>query len=302
VRTAWSRSRKESISNAPLEHHALLVSFNQNRGMRNVAPIGDLCQWMRTLRVSPPASPIQENQGILGKEGKRYTVNAPQVMELQNAPTLTSMDDYLSNCRNIGLSRRARLDLAIHLTAAIAQFHPTSWIDIAWTWRNFSMMKCDTSSHLCITRHFWSQEVPRKSNALMPSRFWRCLRNKDPMLVRLGFALIELAMGKRLCDIRSERSKEVVVEDEPDVENEAMKDMEDYNTAMDLVEKNVIRDEVSVTYQQVVEACLNCEVLKDEGVQFLKSDSTTFEDDIEKFVVKPLRDYHGNTWGQIAAF
>lgn len=302
LRTTWSRSARPSVSSRSLEHRALLVVFNESRGVRNLAPIGDLCQWLRTHRESPPGSLEEGSQGVLGPDGKRYTV-ASRAHDNLNAPTVTSMDDCLSSGDGGGLTRRTRLDLALHLASAIERFHPTSWIDIAWTWRNFSMMTEDRSHRLCITRRFWSLDSRHPSLINPPtSKFWRNLRHKDPMLVRLGFALIELAMGKRLSDIRASMNKDG---DTVEQETEWMKDLEDWNTANDLVDANIIQDEVSSTYQQIVATCLQCEVLEDCGIKQLRSDSKTFEDDIEKFVVRPLRQYHANTWGivgQIASF
>jgi hypothetical protein len=289
------------MSSIATEHQALLVIFNHSRGVRNVAPIADLCQWIKIVgSTSPPNSPTTDCQGVLGKDGKKYTASTPRVnADSVNTPTVMSMDDCLSGCDNYGISRRTRLNLALDLASAIVKFYQTSWIERAWTWRNFSMMKAESTLDLVITRRFWSSEAPVQSLAPAPSKFWHCLRDKDPMLVRLGFALIELAMGKRLSDLRLllDGQKEV-----KEAENEAMKDMEDYNTALDLVEKNIIGDEVGVAYQRVVAACLECKVLGDDGTKLLRSSSNSFEDDVEKFIVGPLRQYYINTWGKITTF
>ncbi|ORY58057.1 uncharacterized protein BCR38DRAFT_353518 [Pseudomassariella vexata] len=301
-RTTWSRSSPCSESSAASEHRAVSIIFNESHGVRNLIQISDLCQWVRGLRESPPSSPRNDYHGVLGPDGKRYTV-APRPHTGISPPTVMSMDDCLSSCDGAGLTRRVRLDLALNLASAIERFHPTSWIDMTWTWRNFSMIREDTAHRLCITKRFWSLEARRQTAVAAPaSKFWRTLRHMDPMLIRLGFALIELAMGKRLSDLRAKMSGE----DEPaEPESEWMKDLEDWNTANDLVEQNIIQDEVSLTYQQIVARCLKCEILEDTGVKLLRSGSQNFGDELDTFIVGPLRQYHADTWGvvsQMAAF
>jgi hypothetical protein len=295
LRSTWSRSGKQPSTNAPAEHRALLVVFNESLGVRNPSQIGDLCQWIRTLRGSPPNSPPTDSQGVLWRGGKRYTVS-PRRIDALRAPTVMSMDECLSSYNGGGLTRRTRLDLALSLASAIERFHPTSWIDVAWTWRNFSMMREDQTHRLCITRRFWSLDVPKPNTAVPTSKFWRSLRHKDPILVKLGFALIELAMGKRLSDIRQDRMGHA---ESAEPANEWMKDLDDWNTANDLVDTNIIQDEINLTYQQIVATCLQCEVIGDSGVRPLKRDSISFGDDLYQFVVNPLREYHANTWGLV---
>lgn len=288
-RSTWSKSRKQSVSSTAARQQALLVIFNHNCGGRNLAPIADLCQWIKTLRsTSPPNSPVTVCQGLLGTDDKTYMVRAPRAnADSLNTSTVMSMDDCLGSCDDYGITRPARLGLALDLAMAIVQFHQTSWIERAWTWRNFSMIKGETYD-LVITRRFWSSVSSTRSIAPAPSKFWSYLCDKDPMLVRLGFALIELAMGKTLSDLRLslDGQKDTVAE------NEAMKDMEDYHTALYLIRKNIIKNKVGGMYQQAVLACLECKVLVDGGMKPLMSGSNGFEDDFENFIVEPLRQCH----------
>lgn len=292
IRTAWSRSRKHSVSTTPSEQRALQVLFSQNRLNRNATPIGCLCQWLKKVGTSPPNSPALPYPGIIGSDSKKYTVK-PKTQDLMSAPKVMSMDDCLSSCDSYGLSRRTRLDLAMNLASAIVQLYPTGWIDVCWTWRNFSMMRGDTTTvQLCITRRFYSHDAQKLNPASSsPSKFWKIIRDKDPLLVRLGFALIELALGKRLADA----AKSGADVEEP--KEEWMRDLQDWNTANDLVENNIIRDEVSHAYQSIVAACLEGKIMHDTGMKPLKSGTETFEDDVEKFVVGPLRKYNTANWG-----
>jgi hypothetical protein len=317
LRTTWSRSRKPSVSSTPAEHRGIPILFDQHVGIRDLVPISDLCQYLRQIQSypasSPPISPPGESKGIVARDGRGYTLS-PKVQDLLNAPTVVSMDECLHQLSEYEMSRRKRLDLALHLTSAIVQFYPTRWIDLTWTWQNFSMLRDDSSHDLLITRRFYSLDHRRESVAPAQSKFWRTIRSKDPLLVRLGFALIELAYGKRLAEIRAEpRFRKQRTGDgeggddnaSPESpENEWQKDMDDWIFANDLVDKKDIQDEVSADYQKLVATCLQCEVLQDAGTKVLSSQSPTFEEDLSRHVVEPLRKYHNSNWGplQVAAF
>lgn len=150
----------------------------------------------------------------------------------------------------------------------------------------------NTTVQLCITRRFYSKHALEQNSASSsPSKFWKIIRDKDPLLVRLGFALIELALGRRLADLATTG----VEVKEP--KEEWMSDLQDWNTANDLVENNIIRDEVSHAYQSIVSACLEGKVMDDTGMKPFKSGTTTFENDVERFVVGPLRKYSSANWG-----
>lgn len=296
----------------PCEHPALLVKYSENRGVQNFTPIPDLCQWIHQVHLSPPNSPnspgTSELQGVLGGDGKRYTVRAPR----QHLPMkIVSMEEWLTSCGAEGKKRRVRAELAMNLASTILQFYPTAWIEKTWTWRNFSVARDESagrtsgsqpSAHtLVITQRFWSMDLPQHHSlaaAPPPSRFWRTFADHlDPMLVRLGFALIELALGKRLSEMRADGQKKKGDDEASEGDSSHDIDLADYYTAIDILESNEIEDEVGVAYQGVVDACLHCRVISDDGLKLLTSRSGKFEADLKEFVVEPLRRHHSSTWG-----
>ncbi|CAK7237886.1 hypothetical protein SBRCBS47491_010192 [Sporothrix bragantina] len=301
IRSTWSRARHGSLSTRPCENPALLVKYSESRGVQNFTPIPDLCQWIHTVRMSPPNSPtMTELQGVLGDDGKRYTVRAPR----QHSPlSIVSMEEWLTTCGTESKRRRVRAELAMNLASTILQFYPTAWIEKTWTWQNFSVARDASSHNLMITQRFWSLDLPRrqslKSSPSQPSKFWSTFQDLDPMLVRLGFALIELALGKRLADIRMD--KDTKDEDSTACGNTSGDaDLVDYYTAVDILNSNEIEDEIGVAYQRVVEACLRCRVISDVGMKLLTSSSSKFGADLEQFVVEPLRRHHSSIWGTAA--
>jgi hypothetical protein len=298
-RSTWSRSKHGSSSSTSSEHRALMLFFSPTRGVQDLATISDLCQFVRTLRSEPPDAPSPGHKGMLYQGGMRYTVIAPRSRDPLSTTTIISLDDCLSNCYGYGMRKQERLEIALNLASAIGWFYPTSWIEKTWTWRSFSVIRGEQGEamdQLCITRRFYSPEAAKQNAMAQQSRFWHTMRLQlDPMLVRLGFALIELAMGQRLSDIRSAANGG---QEDEGVENEALKDMEDYNTAVTLLDDGIIKDNISLPFHTIVSACVKCSVLEDEGMRPLTSTSPTFDDDLEKFVVGPLRKYNLDTWGQ----
>lgn len=248
---------------------------------------------------------MKELQGVLGDDAKRYTVRAPRK---HASMKIMSMEEWLTSCGTESKRMRVRAELAMNLAATILQFYPTAWIEKTWTWQNFSVARDESSHNLVITQRFWSLGLPRaslKSAPPTPSRFWTMFQYLDPMLVRLGFALIELALGKRLSEIRvgsnADKDSKDVKDDSDDDGWDPKKqrdvDLADYCTAIGILESNEIEDEVGVAYQQVVDACLRCHVISDTGPKWLKSNSTKFGSELEQFVVEPLRRHHSSIWG-----
>jgi hypothetical protein len=277
------------------------------RGVRDVTPISDLCQFLHMQTLTPPSTPPPVTHQYTLGDGARYAVNVPRAAA--GDPTVVCMDDWLSSGEWQSSRRKRRIDLAVSLTSAIGLFYPTSWIDSAWTWRSFSVVRggepaAAAEDQLCITSRFYSADAPgggAATQATPLSRFWHTMRVQlDPMLVRLGFALIELALGKRLSEIRASRVEGGSAQQER--MSEAMKDMEDYDTAITLLESGVISEDVGDAYHSIVSTCVRCEVLEDVGVRSLKSGSPTFDSDLERFIVEPLRKYHKDTWGHLSKF
>lgn len=119
---------------------------------------------------------------------------------------LMSLDDYLSPpADKAKVSRRERMNLALSLSLAILQFYKTPWIDMWWTWKNFCVLKGD-KSQIFVTKRFYSSHsslsLKTKTVAHSPSTsaFWELVG--EPVLTRLGFALVELALEKRLSELR----------------------------------------------------------------------------------------------------
>jgi hypothetical protein len=189
------------------------------------------------------------------------------------------------NCR---LSRKNRIQLALSLALCIIQLYETAWIGQTWTWRNFSVAKenREENPQLFVRTRFYSAQVPNPEQPAATVKSWLVLG--EPVLIRLGFALIELALEKRLVDLGGSAARAGI---QP-LNNE----MRDYEIAMDLLEENKIRDAEGEVYQNIVRACLTCCVIGEDGAIALTSKAPTFHEDLEQYVATPLKDYCEMIW------
>ena len=206
--------------------------------------------------------------------------------------SVVCLDDCLVPYESWELTRQKRMDLALNLSLAILQFYSTPWIDEWWTWKDFCMLK-DDNKQVFVTGKFYSTQKPSSPTAkklthtAAASVFWSCFG--EPILTRLGFALIELALGKRLSQLRP-----------ADADPNADQDMLDAFTAKSLLADGSVFNEAGQLYHDAVQACLSHQVTIESGPRSLDSKHPDFQQDLERFVVGPIRDYHGATWEQIS--
>jgi hypothetical protein len=148
-----------------------------------------------------------------------------------------------------------------------------------WTWKDFCVLKGD-KSQIFVTKKFYSIPLPlniktRINHPASTLDFWNLIG--EPVLTRLGFALVELALGQKLSELRQE---------EPTQRHE--EDMMDLMTAKRLVNEGRVLNEAGQRYHDAVQACLTHQVFMDSGIR-----------DMEKFVVSPIRDFYQASWGSI---
>jgi hypothetical protein len=224
---------------------------------------------------------------VLGVKQKKYTVKVTSLDgESTDLPSLVSLDEYLFPSYKSEVTRKKRLDLALSLSLAILQFYNTPWIDMWWTWKDFCVLKGD-KSQIFVTKKFYSIHRELNGNktgtnhSASTSTFWDLIG--EPVLTRLGLALVELALEQRLSELRRK--------DQLDGTDE---DMVDLWTAKQLVKEGRVYQSAGYCYNEAVKACLEHQVLS--GTVYTPLNSTdpssrkNFQVDVERFVVAPIRD------------
>lgn len=251
-----------------------------------VDPILDLCNFVKTFNT-PNTTPGSENElGILQSEQKKYKLQSPGT---QNEGTRDTVSlDELTNPEKSSLPRGDRISLAVRLAYAIIQYYSTGWIDSEWTWKDFSVTgseyKYTDVSQLFVSQKFYSASGKATKRPMWVG--WESLG--EPKLTRLGFALIELAMRKRLCEMR-----------DATIDPNSDPDAQDYWTAIRLLNTGRIMREEGEGYANVVRACIEHQFRDPHyTMKYLDSRSETFHADVEQCVLKPLHCLWKEPFGQ----
>jgi hypothetical protein len=230
----------------------------------------------------------EEELGILCSEQKWFRIHAPRSQGTQSElpPAVITLHEFLNDQP---ARKRERMRLALELSYAILQYYSTGWINTSWTWRDFSVTRTEgqdpAESQLFVTTKFYS--VLRTSNTVPTSTsspMWTLIG--EPILTRLGFALIELALGKGLSEFRDN-----------DADDSMDPDTLDYLTARKILESENLMAEQGSNYEAVVRACLDHQFYCQTKYKRLDSRQTSFHQDVEECVIAPLHSMWIETWG-----
>ena len=237
--------------------------------------VPDLCIFLKSLGSGAHNSSTSPR--ILCLAEKQYQLRVPLSMQdFEGPPHIVCLDDLLTSQR-FPLSRQERINLALRLSYAILEFYSTPLIETCWTWKDFCIDK-HNNAQLFVTQKFYSSRS-RTLNSCgkgsIGSAVWAI--HGEPILTRLGFALIELAMGRRLSELRQRDQYSVY---DPDTR--------DFLTAQHLIDSGRLRQEESRDYEDVVKTCLNHEYLRMSDLIRLDSKSSTFQDNVEQYIIAPL--------------
>ena len=246
----------------------------------------DLCFLIKSLDTKD--SSADTYLGILQMKKKQYQLQM-QLSEQSVTATqdLKSLDDLLT-ARCFLLSRRERIGLALKLSYAVLQFYSTPWIEHYWTWRDFCLDDND-DPQLFITRKFYSTRKGASASSSNESLTSGILPPyREPILTRLGFALIELALGKRLSELRP-------VQSNWSLDPHTL----DLRTAQKLVESGRISQEEGRVYEDIVSVCLNHQVYSPSQSRIitLKSGAPNFQENVEQCIIAPLHTIWTTCWG-----
>jgi hypothetical protein len=252
--------------------------------------IRDLCDKVKTLSENSLPRPATTIGVLRSRKRKRYSLKTRQALENPPSWDMISLEDLFSSNQS-RLSRKDRIVLALRLSHAVLSFYSTPWISQSWSWRDFSMTRAEKSQADCqlfVSHDFYSteqaigeaeEERPRTSDFLQTYI-------GEPSLTRLGFALTELAFGKRLAELRTEKEQQI---QDPE--------MQDYSTVKRILDEGLIRDEENEQYEDIVRVCLTHRFRSKElHLRILSSEEPSFQADAEQLVVAPLYEAWAREW------
>ena len=273
----FRKQRSRSIS---------ICECNDNGVYGKYGRIQDLCILIKTLDTN--TSVADTYLGILQLKEKQYKLQMLlSERSIRASQDLKSLDDLLTTRRFV-LSRKERIGLALKLSYAVLQFCCTPWIGNYWTWGDFCLDD-DDDPQLFITRKFYSTRKgtsASSSSESLSSDAWAPYR--EPILTRLGFALIELALGERLAKLRPKQSKSGL--DQHTI---------DLRTAQDLVENGRLLREEGRVYEEIVSVCLNHQIYcpSQSKVVTIRSSAPNFQENVELHIIAPLHKIWTTCWG-----
>ena len=235
--------------------------------------ISDLCLFTKSCGLEDTSYDYQ--MGVLRLEEKEYQLQSPVVLQGPKA-NIKNLDQLLTD-QHFLLSRPERMSLALGLSHAVLSLYSTPWIEACWTWSDFCIDRSE--GQLFAAHNFYSCSKvslgPDCRESVM-SDIWEI--RGEPRLTRLGFALIELALGRRLADLRPDRKFQ-----SSDV------DILDFLTAKSLIETGRVMQAESKLYQDVCNVCLFHQFITDTSeVIGLNSSTAAFQDNAEQLIVAPL--------------
>lgn len=279
----WSRfSIGSEVVKSPRRISIAECDHKENNFGRQTA-IHDLCVFLKTLGPEEPTSDPQV--GFLKIEEKQYQLETPTKVQGSPPQKIECLDRFLAD-QQFSLSRKERICLALSLSHAILSFYSTPWIEACWSWGDFCIDR-ENNGQLFATRKFYSSHMSTLASASrgsLTSTLWAI--HGEPTLTRLGFALIELALGKRLAEMRSDNRYQG---SDPDTL--------DFLTAKSLVESGCVMQAEGQQYENVVKACLLHQFLRSSELVGLDSSGPNFQVNVEESILAPLHTIVAGSWG-----
>ena len=282
--TTWSQisisgetmsvSRKFSISEC-----------DSNDNPEEQRPIPDLCIFTKELPSGKRTSNPQV--GFLRLKEKQYQLQTPTTLPEVSSQNVKHLDHLLADQRFL-LSRKQRICLALSLSHAILSLYSTPWIEDCWTWKDFCI-DGGNEGQLFATRKFYSSlncDSVQERCKRPTSDVWAI--HGEPTLTRLGFALIELALGKRLIELRANHQYQ---SSDPD--------MLDLLTAKNLVDSGYVMQAESRAYEDVVRVCLRHQFIRSSELIGLDSSRPGFRENAEESILAPLHMIVTASWGTL---
>ncbi|KAL8834256.1 MAG: hypothetical protein Q9170_003843 [Blastenia crenularia] len=262
-----------------------ITECDNKRDLGHPKPMLDLCIF--TKELDHEDSSTDRPVGFLKRKEKQYQLQMPITPTGTPSPNVECLDHLLAD-KHFLLSRKARIRLALSLSHAILSFYTTPWIDAYWTWRDFCIDRED-EGQLFATRRFYAngKEYIDSGSCHSPtSSLWAI--HGEPTLTRLGFALIELALGKRLADLRPDQ---LLQSSDPDTL--------DFLTAKNLVDSGQIMRAESQAYEDVVRVCLKHQFIRASEPVGLDSSHPSFQENAEQSIIAPLHTIVTGSWGTL---
>ncbi|QSS61047.1 hypothetical protein I7I51_05855 [Histoplasma capsulatum] len=171
-------------------------------------------------------------------------------------------------------TRKERFKLAVAVSTSVLQFDDTPWLKQSWGTDDIHFLVNPSSSmpeHAYLSTVFsQSSKAPMKQQNR--TKFPPLIRNKA--LFALGIVLIELAFGRPLSRLRTDKDVE---------DSGGMQDLVDTFTIKRLLEG--VEDEAGYDYSEAVRRCIECPFDGKEA----RFSNDAFQEAVHDWIIEPLK-------------
>jgi len=189
------------------------------------------------------------------------------------------------------LDYHQRMELCFRLSTSVLQLSSTPWVNESWTLDDFiAVLERENEA----TSLFVRQPSSPRQESVKKDPAWSIIA-REPLLVRLGIHLTELALGRSLADIRREEPSTFRADDLEILDT----DLLNLITIRRLLTLRIIAQRVSPDFQDVVSACINQQYRdrRHAKIQELHTTDNAFLDHATAAILTPLyhevHKYHG---------
>ncbi|OAT02040.1 uncharacterized protein BDCG_06615 [Blastomyces dermatitidis ER-3] len=172
------------------------------------------------------------------------------------------------------LTRKERFKLAVAVSTSVLQFDDTPWLKQPWGTNDihFFVKPFSSMPEQAYLSTAFSQTSQIPTNQQSRTQYPPLIRNKA--LFTLGIVLIELAFGKSLKDLRTDKDVE---------ESLGMPDLVDTFTIKRLLE--AVEDEAGYDYSEAVRRCIECPFDGKEA----RFTNESFQRAVHNWIIEPLK-------------
>lgn len=286
----------------------LLKTVPQNE---SIAPtIEDLCSLVQEAAMATIDSVDQEVVINPLDTNHLYRMKVIKLGTTESEPpTVRYFNDLIKPGND--LSPKDKFEIALKLSRAIEQLCQTEWVDDSWDWKNVIVCIRDHSTFgfepaysplqtagdppekSTVTSIYLLREMysPTGAGAVQrlnsPHQAVSQILVSEPILAKLGLALIELAFGRPIQEIRADlkleaKYPEIQAADDDD-------DLSNYLTASALLKDHKICEQAGMMYEKVVNVCIKGEYDDWDGRRKrVESGNGSFTSCFNEAIVKPL--------------
>lgn len=227
----------------------------------------------------------EEKVGMIASEKRKYELRKASIVQQPDSGETLDLEDLITYYGHV-IFQTYRFSLALQLAHAVLQLHSTPWITPDISLKTFTTVMKRERPHLndplFVSHDFYSLER-QVSGSKVPcetsSDVWSVFGEEK--LSRIGFALIELVLGKRLSEVRQDG----FIGPPPRIKNI---DALDCWTAKEVLRQGILSEQGGEEFEDVVRVLIMHEIMDGCGKRTLRSTDSSFYRDAQQLVVVPL--------------